>query len=167
VRTVSLIVLLLLLPSVAEAAPPDRKPWRLWGGLGFGSGGNDDDNGVAIVTQLVFQKAPHHLALRLGAIADLYDPGSCDLLDAGVLYGRTAMGPMGHATIAAGLALTDAGCPVGVNESPEVLGIPVVAEAAFRPLPVLGIGLQGFVNFNSRNRYGGMVVFLQLGWLPK
>ena len=44
--------------------------------------------------------------------------------------------------------------------------MPGVAEAGFRPTPVLGIGIQAFANLNKQRVFGGVVVFLQLGRMP-
>ena len=155
--------------SVAPALTAQEAPagWRLWSALGFGGGGSADGDGLALVGQLVFQRSPHHLALRATGIGEPYDPASCPMGDVGLLYGRTATGPVGHATIASGFALTDAdGCDATAGGQPLTLGVPIVAEVALRLLPFMGVGLQAFANLNSRGSFGGVVAFLQLGWLP-
>jgi plasmid maintenance system antidote protein VapI len=46
------------------------------------------------------------------------------------------------------------------------VSLPVVAEAAVRLGSVLGVGVQAFANLNKKQSFGGVVVFVQLGWLP-
>jgi hypothetical protein len=154
------------MPSLA--AQGRGAPWRLWGAAGLGSAGGGNEEGVAAVGQVVFQKAPHHVAIRAVGILDPFDPGTCGMGDIGVLYGRMTTGRVGHAAVAAGVAATDApGCDVGPGTSQWTVGVPIIAELALRPMRLVGFGLQGFANANSRAHFGGVAIFVQLGWLPR
>jgi hypothetical protein len=162
--------MLCVAPRLSAQLPGHQSPggWRLWAAFGLGFGGSAKGEGAAVVGELVFQRSPHHLALRATGIADLFDPASCGMGDLGVVYGRTAIGSLGHATVGSGLALTSADrCDGSGGSRGAGLGVPIVAEVALRLAPVVGIGLQAFANVNPRASFGGVVVFLQLGWLPR
>ena len=151
-------LLVLALPAAAQ----DRA--RTWIGAGAGTGGaKRSSEALALMGQLVHQRGANHFALRGVTIRDPFGEGSGSLTDVGLLYGRVAKGRQGHGAIAAGVAYTSA-C-VGDTVC-KILGVPVVAEAGYRPTPVLGIGVQAFANLNKQRVFGGVVVFLQLGWMP-
>ncbi len=118
--------------------------------------------GGAGLVQLVWQRGPHHVALRTVGITDFYDATS----DVGVLYGRTRTASWGHAAVAAGLAGVHLDrCGDGSFDGCWAVGVPVAAEAALQTL-VAGLGVQAFANLNTRAPYAGLVLFLQLGWMP-
>lgn len=155
---------LFLLVSAHLAAPctaQSGKSTRVWiaGGLG-----------TAAVGQLVVQRRPHQITARGLLAFDPLDPSDCVFGELGLLYGRTVTVPLGHASISAGVgAAKPPGCLTGGDnlEAGWILGVPLVAEAAVRLLPVLGVGVQGFVNLNSGATFGGVALFVQLGWLPR
>jgi hypothetical protein len=113
--------------------------------------------------ELVFQKGAHQLTARALIMGDPYAESDHPKGEIGLLYGRTAMGPHGHMSISAGLAVTDTDMD---SEEGMTVGVPLVAEAALRIFPVLGVGAQFFANLNSNESYGGLALFLQLGYLP-
>ena len=81
----------------------------------------------------------------------------------GLLYGRTAIWRQGHASLSAGLAVTDTDMD---SEQGMTLGVPFVAETGLRIFPFLGVGTQLFGNVNSIQSYAGLVFFLELGYFP-
>jgi hypothetical protein len=120
---------------------------------------------MGLMAQLVLQKRAHYFAARGALLVDPFQDGGT-IGELGVLYGRAAKRPWGHAAIAGGLAHTSVdpcpesgGCPT--------IGVPIVAEASLRLGSVVGVGAQAFVNVNSVTVYRGLAVFLQLGWIPK
>jgi hypothetical protein len=117
------------------------------------------------MAQLVFQKRAHHFAAR-GLL--VFDPFDSDVIgELGVLYGRAATRPWGHAAIAGGVAYTSIEpCPDAGTSGCTILGVPILAEAALRLNSIVGLGAQIFVNLNSMTVYRGALVFLQLGWMP-
>jgi hypothetical protein len=118
------------------------------------------------MAELVFQKRAHYFAARGLLFIDPYESGGT-IGELGVLYGRAAKRPWGHAALSAGLAFTGVDpCPDTGSGSCTGIGIPVVAEAALKLGSVVGVGAQAFANLNSTTVYGGVVVFLQLGWMP-
>jgi hypothetical protein len=140
---------------------------RVWAAVGLGGAGGAGDEGGVVLGQMVLLRRPHYLSARAVGILDPYDPASCSWGDLGLLYGRAAVGRAGHAVIGTGLAATKPpGCRTGGNGSWTV-GIPLLAEAALRLLPVLGLGLQLFANLNPGAGYGGAIAFVQMGWLPR
>src|SRR5262245_54607 len=138
-----------------------QTPWRLWGAVGGGM----TPGAVAATGELVFQKGAHQITARAVVMGDPYgaESGQNPMGEIGLLYGRTAMSRRGHLSMSAGLAVTDTDMD---SEEGMTLGVPLVGEAAFSVLPVLGLGLQGFANLNSNDSYGGFALFLQLGYLP-
>jgi len=159
IRT-SLIAFFVLLALAATADAQEQSvPWRVWGGFGGGFSGE----GAAVTGQLVFQKAPHQLMARAVLIADPYDAASNPIGEIGLLYGRTAMGKAGHVSLSTGFAIVDTDMD---SEMGMTVGVPIVAEAAVRIFPVMGLGAQVFGNLNSIDSYGGGVLFIQLGWMP-
>ena len=156
-----------LLPSAVAA----QGPMRVWVGGGLGAAGplssdtSRGSEGLGVgVGQLVFQRGAHYVAVRaLGAVDLLYGSGdSYGELDA--LYGRAYAARYVHLALATGVAYTSVPC--GGVRNCDALGLPVLAELAVRPLPILGIGVQGFLNVNQHRSYGGLVGMAQLGWMP-
>ena len=150
----------LALPATAQ----DRA--RTWLGAGGGTGGaRGSSEALALMGELVHQRGANHFALRGVAITDPFGEGSDSLTEIGLLYGRVAKSRQGHGAIATGVAYTSA-CAASRDTVCRVLGVPIVAEAGFRPTRVLGIGIQAFANLNKQRVFGGVVIFLQLGWMP-
>jgi len=119
------------------------------------------------MAEIVYQTGPHYFALRAAGAADPSGENADEFGEIGVLYGRAAKRSWGHASLAAGLAIT------GVSSCDDeltggtctTLGVPVTAEATARVASFFGLGAQAFANLNSKSAYGGVVVFLQLGSL--
>jgi hypothetical protein len=141
---------------------------RVWLGLGFGSGARADGAaGGAFLAEVVYQVRAHHFAIRALGVIDPYSDNADEFGEFGLLYGRAAKRPWGHASIATGLAITGvSSCREAAASGCTTLGVPIVAEAALRFASVLGVGVQGYANLNTKSVYGGVVLFLQLGWLP-
>ena len=141
---------------------------RIWLGAGLGSAARSDGaGGAALMGEIVYQVKAHHFAIRAMGAADPFGEGADEFGEIGLLYGRAAKRPWGHGAIAAGLAVTGvSSCRDAATSGCTTLGIPVVAEAALRLGSVAGVGIQGFANLNRKSVYGGVVLFLQLGWLP-
>jgi hypothetical protein len=158
---------LLLLGTVAVTpalwAQERGRPWRLWGAAGIGPA-STADAALAVVAEVAVQKAPHYFAAHGVLVAEIGGRG-CEKRHLGVLYGRTVTGVLGHAAIATGLAATNT--DVNCSRSGLMPGVPIVGEVALRVLPVLGIGFQSFANVNPREPFWGIVLFVQLGWLPR
>lgn len=158
------VSLLGLVLQARTASAQTTPPTRTWLAAGLGAAGDTRDGGAAAVGMLVVQRQPHHIALRGLVASDVFASDACEFGEIGVLYGRTITGRVGHAAISTGLsAVRPPGC-----RSPTLgnVGMPVVAEAALRPFPVIGIGLQAFVTLNRLSTYGGVALFVQLGWMP-
>lgn len=121
----------------------------------------------AAAAQLVWARQPHYISLRAAYMGNPGEEGvTHDFAEAGALYGRARVRGRTHLAAAAGLALTEVNpCP-GAFGACRVAGVPLVAEAAVRPAPVLGIGAQAFANLNAKRPYAGIALLLQLGWMP-
>lgn len=139
-------------------------PARVWGAVGLGaavptSGGD----GIGNMAQLVYQKAPHHAALRGLVLHDL-DRDTDTIGEVAALYGR--MRPFGrhHVAVAAGVAAVAFDTCPDDDDSCFTMGIPLVAEAALSSR-FIGVGMQAFGNLNRKAPYAGALLFVQLGWL--
>jgi hypothetical protein len=159
-------LLVVMTANSASLAAQDRP--RIWLGLGLGSGARADGaSGFGVMGELVYQIRAHHFVIRALGVADPFGDNADSFGEIGALYGRAAKRRWGHAAISAGLALTGvSSCPNATISGCTTLGVPVVAEAALRLASIVGIGIQGFGNLNPKSIYGGVAVFLQLGWLP-
>ena len=94
---------------------------------------------------------------------DPYDSGGHPTGEIGLLYGRSLVGRHGHATISAGLAVTDTDMD---SEHGMTIGVPLVGEVAVHVFPFLGLGGQLFGNLNQYENYSGAILFLQFGYMP-
>jgi hypothetical protein len=160
------LVAALLLACPLPAAAQDRARTWLAGGYGVG-GAKGGREGATYMGELVHQRGANHFALRGVAVEEPFGPGTEPLVDLGLLYGRVAKGRTGHAALAAGVAFAAVdGCGGSSRASCGIVSLPVVAEAAVRLGSVLGVGVQAFANLNKKQSFGGVVVFVQLGWLP-
>lgn len=140
------------------------RPVRTWLAAGVGSASGARDGGAAIIGALVVQRQPHQFALRGLGAADVLAPDSCPFGEIGALYGRAAAWRAGHASVSSGVSSVRApGCRPNTRWT---VGMPIVAEAAVRPAPVIAIGIQGFLTLNRVATYGGVALVLQLGWMP-
>lgn len=162
-----LLAAVALLDPARAAAQTVEQPHRAWLAAGLaGAGSTSDavDGGVGALAQLVYQRRGHHFALRGLAVGDVYGSSAQGLGELGLLYGRAITTGSGHAALAAGLA------GVGFETCPDdddscfTFGVPVVAELGLS-LEFIGVGLQAFANLNPKATYGGVALFLQLGWL--
>ncbi len=164
-----MLILLAVLPAQVHSQERPQRA-RVWAAGGMGGGGSSNAGGLGFMGELVFQKQPHHIALRAVGMVDIYDAGSRSIAEVSLLYGRAVTGRVGHAVIASGVALAGGDLCSSPSEAfckeETTLGIPVVAEVALRPLPIAGLGLQAFININPKALFGGVIVFVQLGWLP-
>lgn len=162
----ALILVLLFLPPAPLAARWQDEPSRIWLGFGLGSGGSADGEGIALLGEFAWHRQPHAVTLRALAIGDVRSGSQGEFVDLGLLYGRTRTGQFGHVGLSAGLALTSVGPRCAGLTDCFVIGVPVAAEVALRLAPILGLGAQGFANINGETVYGGLVLFMQFGWLP-
>jgi hypothetical protein len=161
------VVLLTLNALSTSLAAQDRS--RIWLGVGLGgAGGSDEAGGAALMAEIVFQTTVHQFTVRAMGAADPFGEGGGSFGEVGVLYGRGAKRTWGHAAISAGLAWTALeSCRSAGGRGCSTIGVPLVAEAAVRVFSIMGVGVQGFANFNSQSIFRGAVLFLQLGWLPQ
>jgi hypothetical protein len=165
IRFAVVISALVAVSANTLAAQTVDKP-RIFAALGLGaaapaSGGD----GIANMAQIVFEKKSHHVALR-GLIVHDIDRATNELGEIGVLYGRVSPVRSYPVAIAAGVSgVGFSACPDD-DDSCFTIGIPVAAEVSWRRR-LIGFGLQGFGNFNSKASYAGAVLFLQLGRLTQ
>lgn len=170
-RTVLAFLLLVAGPSSAWAQAPDGPPDRIWLGVGLAQGISAEvESGLGGLAQLTWQRGSRHVALRALGLADFQgfpDGGSDDgVAELGALYGWTRPASWGHLALAAGVSLLRLdGCGDGAPDVCSAVGLPVTAEAAIQTA-VVGLGLQAYGNVNTRTPYGGLALFVQLGWMP-
>jgi hypothetical protein len=93
-----------------------------------------------------------------------------DLWDIGLLYGRATRPGFMHVSVAAGVAAVGGTRREGslfdpAETIPTTIGFPIEVQLFFRPLPVVGLGLYGFANFNDEESFQGIAGAVQLGRL--
>ena len=171
--SVQLLSLILFALSASPVAAQDSTPQpRIW--LGFGLGGawvsEVEESGFGAMVEVVFQYQGHQGLFRSVSVPG-YHVDDRSFTEYGLLYGRVATSPKGHAGVSAGISALSVctGYPA-TSRIPDdcelTWGIPIAAEIALRLARVLGVGFQAFANVNREARYGGAVLFLQGGWLP-
>jgi hypothetical protein len=145
----------------------------VWGDFGFGPGVLSQSAEIAIHLGANVQTGANVFTVRASAAASVLQAlidaiggtsGTSAAGDIGVLYGRGNRGGAIRTAVAAGIgrAYVDrdsAGATVRVHR----LTIPVEAQVAWRPTPVIGLAVIGFGSFNSAQSFGGLVVALQIG----
>jgi hypothetical protein len=140
---------------------------RFWLGVGVGGAGTAEADGVGVLGQLVYERAPHHFAFRVIALADVSSGADAGMGEAGVLYGRMIGGGIAAAYASAGLSYVHVDrCDATTTESCGTVGVPLAAEVMLTPFDVIGIGLQAFANINPKASYAGVLVTLPIGWMP-
>ncbi len=173
-REVRRVTLLVLVWTVVAAGPihaqSEELGTRVWLSLGLGGGAAQELNvDGTLAFQANAQWGRHHVALRalgMGDVGSFPDGSDDSVTEVSLLYGRRRAWSFGYVAAAAGLANVSAkGLPGTSNEVHRTVGLPVVLEAGLQS-PVLGLGIQGFGNLNSVATYGGVLILLQLGWMP-
>lgn len=149
-------------PGRAAAQEPLH---RVWLGLGVGGGGTAEVDAVGVLGQLVYERAPHHFAVRVIALADVSSGADRGMGEAGVLYGRMISGGIAAASASAGLSYVHVD-RCDATESCGTIGVPLVADVMLTPFYVIGIGLQLFANINPEASHAGVFVTLSIGWMP-
>ena len=155
-------------PLDASAKADERHYWaNIGGGIGLAHGGiGGDPAGVAGGISLSYRKGSSLFSIRQVSVAELQlvlweNSGPPDRVwDVGVLYGRVTKVPYGLASISGGLGL------VGDNEnSHSRMGIPIEGQLFWTPGSLVGFGLYGFANLNSKKSFVGVLLYLQIGKL--
>ena len=162
------LAFLALIPGLAEAAqdsaPVSRRD-TYWLGIGLGAGSED----LAAQANGSYQFGANLISARIASTAGLFDS---EITDYGILYGRATRGARDRHLLsaAAGVSLVD-GCDGsggflgGCQDQSAVMGFPLEVQASYRPGKLLGVGLYGFANLNSRRSFGGVTLGVQLGRL--
>ena len=164
------LAFLVLIPGFSEATVQDPAPITrrdsYWLGVGLGAGSED----LAAHVNGSYRFGANLISLRIASTAGLFDT---ELTDYAVLYGRATRGARDRHLLAAGVgvALVD-GCGMegggflgGCQDHSSIIGLPLEAQASYRPGKLLGIGLYGFANFNRRRSFGGVTLGVQIGRL--
>jgi len=159
-KRITAVCFLACLVTASATAQTSSKPSRIWGALGLGAAApSSGGDGIANMAEIVFEKDPHHFAVRGLIVHDIDRPVN-ELGEVGVLYGLTrSMSSI--AVGAAGVGFST--CPDD-DDSCFTIGVPLVAEVS-RSRRNIGIGIQAFGNLNSKASYAGAVLFVQLGRL--
>lgn len=150
--------------ATAGSAQTNDNPALIWAAVGVGAAAPaTGGEGITNVAQIVFQKRPHHAALRLVAIHDIDRPTN-EIGELSALYGRTRSLRNYPVVLATGLsAVGFFDCPDD-DDSCFTFGVPFVAEVS-RNSKFIGIGLQAFANINPKALYAGGVLIVKLGKL--
>jgi hypothetical protein len=152
------------LPVSTSAAQSDGRSSLVWAAAGIGAAApTTGGEGIANIAQIVFERNPHHAALRVVAIHDIDRPTN-EIGELSALYGRIRTirnYPFVLATGVSAVGFFD--CPDD-DDSCFTIGLPVVAELS-QSSRFIGLGLQAFTNINPKAVYAGGVLFIKLGKL--
>ncbi|HEU4997113.1 MAG TPA: hypothetical protein VFT29_19990 [Gemmatimonadaceae bacterium] len=147
-------------PLAAQGAPAVQRP-TFWGSIALGAAGITDSGMIHSSLGVAMQR--RHLIV-IGRVTGNAQGNDTDgyrtrIGDAGVLAGyATTPGPL-HLSIAGGLAIV-----TDINDSTTV-GFPIEAQATYRFLPWVGLGVRIFTVPNELANYGGISLALQVGRL--
>ena len=93
-------------------------------------------------------------------------PGTSEVDDVGVLYGRATPPALWHAAAAAGIGIARVWRDsAGTTRRTGHFTVPVEAQVAWRPFQHFGVVLCGFASFNGAQAFGGATLGIQLGRL--
>jgi hypothetical protein len=162
-------VLLGFLSTILATAPADaqERPHRVWLAAGVGGGGAYGGGDAAgVVFQGVYERAPHHYALRLVVLTGLPGTSADGFGEFGVLYGRFAAAGPAQAHAAAGLSAVYLDKCDDTHRDCIIPGVPLTVEVDLVMLEVIGLGVQLFGNINPKAPYGGLFVTVPIGWMP-
>lgn len=162
---------MLALPLYGQEGPDD--PVRIWiyGGMGGGDfssrDGQTNDPGIALLAGVAASRAAHRFTLRGAVVAEILGDGIADL---GLLYGRTWTGERSQRSLSAGVALVEGEDCHGIFsgrpcEDVNKVGLPLSASVSFRPVRMLGLGLEAFGNLNTLSSFAGVAAIIELGSL--
>ena len=157
------VITSLLLASTSGAQTnADRS--LVWAAIGVGAvAPTTGGEGITNVAQIVFEKNPHHAALRLVAMHDIDRPTN-EIGELSALYGRIRTMRNYPFVLSTGIsAVGFFDCPDD-DDSCFTVGLPLVAEVS-RNARFIGIGLQAFTNINPKALYAGGVLLIKLGKL--
>ncbi len=158
--------------SPAPPAPPPHQRFWFSGGVGLGrtTGGLPGDLGLGLAASVsaTYQPGIPLLTIRTAGVWGILHGDV--LADVGLLAGVGTRGPGSHASIAIGPALSKG--TVGLFGSRPVsysptLGAAVQVQAFGIALQAFGLGLTGFANVNRHQSFGGIVLSLSFGQLPR
>lgn len=142
---------------------------RIWLAPGVGAGLMADTDPAALLLEMGVLRGNLRIGARIAGLTEAGTGNDGSAWDLGVVAGPAVRGRLGHAAVGAGLAV--AGCH-NRREAPKcdgtsTVGVALMAEAAFRILPFMGVGLQAFGDLNGNSTFGGLVAFVQLGLLRR
>jgi hypothetical protein len=142
------------------AGLPRSRRARYWGSAGLGSG----TRGAAGHLGASYQTDGTLLSVRAAGTIAVFDD---ELWDLGIVFGRSLVTGVVHASVGAGAALVRGARRESIHDDPEpipsTVGLPIEVQLSIRPIPVLGIGLYGFANVNREETFRGVTVAVQLG----
>ena len=163
-RIIAAISLILLATTAGAAQAQGGRPLGVWILGGAGLMGTNASDGFGLTIQLAARRAPHQVTLRASAGGAV--GGSSETFgDAGLLYGRTLVGVVGHLSASGGAGVAQSADCDGCDSelSPALLA---GVEASLRVMPTIGIGMQLLGNVTGSGAMIGLMATLQFGWLP-
>jgi hypothetical protein len=161
-------------PSYAQDTSGNTKDQHYWVNIGGGFAGvhgglGEDDGGVSGGMGFSYQNGSSLFSIRGVENEEFkldlwgYSGPPEKVWDIGALYGRVAKASYGLASISAGVGIV--GASNGEGNSSYRPGIPVEGQLFWTPSSVLGFGICGFADFNSKKSFAGVLFCLQIGLL--
>ena len=136
-----------------------------WLNFGFG-GGSVGEEGASVNLNAACQFNKNLLSMRIISCGELF---GTNLNDYSLLYGRVLTSSTVLVSFGGGLGIVDGSISHGLFSAKEkiemTIGLPIEAQLFYRPLRILGFGLYGFVNINSKKSFQGCTLSLQIGKL--
>jgi hypothetical protein len=160
--------------SYAQDTSSNIEEHHFWANMGGGGswvhgGLGEDEGGISGGMSFSYQKGSNLFSIR-GVVneefkLDLwgYSGPPEAVWDVGALYGRIAKASWGLASISGGVGIVGASEYEGVTS--YRLGIPVEGQLFWTPTSILGIGIYGFANLNSKKSFIGALACVQIGIL--
>ena len=170
----------ILFYSLNISAQGKTEPYWLSLGLGLG-GGKSSTLNTSIGANFSLSKQKHLFSIRclynkeVSFLGESLPAITC--WDAGLLYGRYLHGKRWAASISSGIACSGVvqrgkylysnggwfGTSYYEKKKFITVGLPIEGQLFWTPSSQVGFGLIGFVNFNSRESFGGGLICLHLG----
>jgi hypothetical protein len=166
-RLAALFVLLITPILSSSAYAHSRAKDFFWVNAGIGAGTYEGAAGLSLSIQ---PSDPGYLffSFRGVIVVDVPQLGffsvieeGDDIKDVALLVGYSTKRPqsLAYFSVATGISYVSG---MSINST---FGLPVDVQLFFTPTPILGIGLQGFADFNKEKSFYGILFCLQLGIL--
>lgn len=149
--------------SYASEVEPDSPDLNGWLSLGLGAG----DVGLSLGFRFSLQYGHGLLTLRYtDNFLPFFDERICDT---GMLIGVSTLSKYSKVSLSVGLAVAridsmkHAFWFISDEKRSTTVGVPVEVQLSITPIPILGLGLTVFANYNNKRSFGGVHAHFLIG----